>query len=71
MAEKGANPGDGILKVEQRSASELKKHYEEVGERFVFVDHKNNPDAGMYVIVREVKNVKNPNAPRCASAFRR
>ena len=60
MAEKGTNPSDGMLKVEQRSASELKKHYEEVGERFVFVDHKNNPDAGMYVIVREVKNVKNP-----------
>ncbi len=51
---------DGILRVEQRTAKELKKHHEEVGERFVFVDHNNNPGANMYVIVREVKNVRNP-----------
>ena len=51
---------DAILKVERRSAGELKKHHEEVGERFVFVDQRSNPNARMYVIVREVKNVKNP-----------
>lgn len=49
-----------ILKVESRPASELVKHKEGPGRRFVFSDHKNNPEGQIYTIVRVVENVDNP-----------
>jgi len=49
-----------ILPVEIKSATELKKHKKGPGERYVFSDHKNNPEGKVYAIVRTVKNVENP-----------
>ena len=49
-----------ILPVSCRSAAELKKHSEGVGTRYVFSDHKNNPDGKVYSILRVVKNVERP-----------
>ena len=53
-----------VLFVESRPATkELKKHTSELGERFVFVDGKNRPDARLYVVARVLKNVKSPYEP--------
>ena len=49
-----------ILDVEARSAAELIKHTHGPGTRFVFSDHNNNPDGNIYVIMRKVENVDNP-----------
>lgn len=49
-----------ILKVESRSSSELVKHKEGPGRRYVFSDQNNNPDGQVYTIVRVVENVDNP-----------
>ena len=49
-----------ILPVSYRSAAELKKHGEGVGTRYVFSDHKNNPEGKVYSALRVVKNVKRP-----------
>ncbi|MEM3759889.1 MAG: hypothetical protein QXZ02_02105 [Candidatus Bathyarchaeia archaeon] len=48
-----------ILRIEERSSTELKKHLEGPGKRYVFSDHKNNPEGKIYAIVRVVKNVDN------------
>ncbi len=53
-----------ILGVEERSAAgELKKHTEELGRRFVFVDNKNYPKGKLYTITRAVVDVKTPYEP--------
>jgi 2-isopropylmalate synthase len=49
-----------ILDVVARSATELIKHQHGPGTRFVFSDHKNNPEGSIYVIMRKVENVDNP-----------
>jgi hypothetical protein len=49
-----------ILNVEARSAAELIKHSHGPGTRFVFSDHNNNPEGSIYVIMRSVENVDNP-----------
>ena len=49
-----------ILKVESRSASELVKHKEGPGKRYVFSNQNNNPEGRVYTIVRVVENVNNP-----------
>jgi hypothetical protein len=49
-----------ILNVEARSAVELIKHKHGPGTRFVFSDHNNNPEGSIYVIMRTVENVDNP-----------
>jgi 2-isopropylmalate synthase len=59
MTSKTNNQGR-ILKVTSRGASELIKHRNGPGERFVFSDHNNNPDSGIYTIVRVVRDVENP-----------
>ena len=46
-----------ILNTVARSAEELIKHTKGPGTRFVFSDHKNNPQGNIYVIMREVRNV--------------
>ncbi len=51
-----------ILNVVARSADELVKHKKGPGTRFVFSDHNNNPDGNIYVIVRSVENLDNPEA---------
>ena len=49
-----------ILTIEARSATELKKHSEGPGTRYVFADHRNNPGGDIYSIMRTVKDVDNP-----------
>jgi len=51
-----------ILNVVARSADELVKHKKGPGTRYVFSDHNNNPDGNIYVIVRSVENLDNPEA---------
>jgi hypothetical protein len=59
---KSADAEKLILKVEARSAEELKKHSKGPGTRFVFSDHNNNPEGNIYTIVRLVENVDRPEA---------
>jgi len=49
-----------ILNVVARSAEELIKHTKGPGTRHVFSDHNNNPEGNIYVIMREVHDVDNP-----------
>lgn len=49
-----------IMDVVARSAEELIKHTKGPGTRHVFSDHNNNPEGGIYVIMRTVENVDNP-----------
>lgn len=49
-----------IMDVVARSAEELIKHTKGPGTRHVFSDHMNNPEGNIYVIMRSVKNVDNP-----------
>jgi len=49
-----------ILDVKVKSASELTKHKNGPGKRYVFSDHENNPNGNVYTIVRVVENVDNP-----------
>ena len=49
-----------ILKVVARSAEELTKHTAGPGTRYVFSDHKNNPEGNIYTIMRLVKDVERP-----------
>jgi hypothetical protein len=49
-----------ILNVVARSAEELIKHTKGPGTRYVFSDHKNNPEGSIYVIMRTVENVDRP-----------
>jgi 2-isopropylmalate synthase len=50
--------------VEERAAAgELKKHTEELGRRFVFVDNKNFAESKLYAITRAVVDVKTPYEP--------
>ena len=49
-----------VLPIEARSSTELKKHGEGVGTRYVFSDHNNNPEGKVYAILRKVKNVNRP-----------
>ncbi len=48
-----------ILRVEERSATELKYHDIGPGKRYVFSDHRNNPSGKIYAIVRTVEDVSN------------
>ena len=48
------------MDVVARSAEELIKHTKGPGTRFVFSDHKNNPEGNIYVIMREVHDVDPP-----------
>jgi hypothetical protein len=50
-----------ILNVVARSAEELTKHTKGPGTRYVFSDHRNNPEGNIYVIMRTVENVDKPN----------
>ncbi|MGD0624092.1 MAG: hypothetical protein ABSB32_05170 [Thermodesulfobacteriota bacterium] len=57
-----------ILNIEDRSAEELIKHTKGPGTRYVFSDHKNNPGGNIYVIMRIVENVDQPEMhiqPHC------
>jgi 2-isopropylmalate synthase len=49
-----------ILNVVARSAEELIKHTGGPGTRYVFSDHKNNPQGNIYTIMRLVKDVERP-----------
>ena len=49
-----------ILPVEARSAEEITKHAKGPGTRYVFSDNKNNPDGNIYVAMRRVDNMDNP-----------
>ncbi|HEY1501171.1 MAG TPA: hypothetical protein VGF88_16480 [Acidobacteriaceae bacterium] len=49
-----------ILSVVSRSAEELIKHTKGPGTRYVFSDHKNNPGGNIYVIMRGVHDVDQP-----------
>jgi 2-isopropylmalate synthase len=49
-----------ILNVQARSADELIKHTTGPGTRYVFSDHKNNPEGNIYAIVRIVENLDHP-----------
>jgi hypothetical protein len=49
-----------ILNIEARSAEEITKHAKGPGTRYVFSDHKNNPEGNIYVAMRTVENVDNP-----------
>jgi len=49
-----------ILPVHVRSSSELLKHTEGPGTRFVFSDHNNNPNGNIYTILRVVHDVDQP-----------
>jgi 2-isopropylmalate synthase len=49
-----------IMNVEARSADELVKHKKGPGTRYVFSDHNNNPEGNLYVVVRVVEGVDNP-----------
>jgi 2-isopropylmalate synthase len=49
-----------ILNVEARSAEEIKKHAKGPGTRYVFSDNKNNPEGNIYVAMRRVDNMDNP-----------
>jgi 2-isopropylmalate synthase len=52
-----------ILKVTKGAAAgALKKHFKEIGERYVFCDKNNNPGGNIYAIAREVHNVEEPGA---------
>lgn len=53
---------DLILPIEERSAEELKKHTKGKGKRYVFSDHRNNPDGNIYCIVRTVRNIRKPSS---------
>ncbi len=50
-----------ICNVVARSAEELIKHTKGPGTRYVFSDHKNNPEGNIYVIMRTVENVDKPD----------
>ena len=57
-----------ILNIEDRSAEELIKHTKGPGTRYIFSDHKNNPGGNIYVIMRLVENVDQPEMhiqPHC------
>jgi hypothetical protein len=57
-----------ILNIEARSAEELIKHTSGPGTRYIFSDHKNNPGGNIYVIMRKVENVDQPEMhiqPHC------
>jgi hypothetical protein len=57
-----------ILNIEARSAEELIKHTPGPGTRYIFSDHKNNPGGNIYVIMRKVENVDQPEMhiePHC------
>ena len=59
---------DLILNVEARSAAELKKHQKGPGTRYIFSDHRNNPEGNIYVVVRKVEGLDNPEGhvePHC------
>jgi hypothetical protein len=59
---------DLILNIEARSSEELIKHRKGPGTRYVFSDHKNNPEGNIYVIMRTVENVNQPEMhiePHC------
>ena len=49
-----------ILNIETRSSEELIKHTTGPGTRYIFSDHKNNPGGNIYVIMRKVENVDQP-----------
>lgn len=49
-----------IMDVVARSAEELIKHTKGPGTRYVFSDHNNNPEGGIYVIMRDVEDVDHP-----------
>lgn len=49
-----------ILNTVARSAEELIKHKRGPGTRYVFSDHKNNPEGNIYVIMRKVEGVDHP-----------
>jgi 2-isopropylmalate synthase len=49
-----------ILNTMARSAEELIKHKKGPGTRYVFSDHKNNPEGNIYVIMRKVEGVDHP-----------
>lgn len=49
-----------ILNTVPRSAEELIKHKKGPGTRYVFSDHKNNPEGNIYVIMRKVEGVDHP-----------
>lgn len=49
-----------ILNVEARSAEELLNHKKGPGTRYVFSDHNNNPGGNLYIIMRAVENIDNP-----------
>ncbi|MGQ9696183.1 MAG: hypothetical protein ACUVWV_15720 [Thermodesulfobacteriota bacterium] len=51
---------DLVLNVVARSATELIKHKEGPGTRYVFSDHRNNPEGNIYVIMRKVENLDHP-----------
>ncbi len=51
-----------IFGGEARSATELVKHQQGPGTRYVFSDEKNNPEGNIYVIVRFIDNVDHPEA---------
>ena len=57
-----------ILNIEDRSAEELIKHTKGPGTRYIFSDHRNNPGGNIYVIMRLVENVDQPEMhiqPHC------
>ncbi|MEM0135569.1 MAG: hypothetical protein QXU18_10185 [Thermoplasmatales archaeon] len=50
-----------VNKPEIRSATgELKKHYAEIGKRFVFFDNRMNHNGDLYVVMRKVVGVNTP-----------
>jgi len=59
-----------VLKVEKRSpVGELRRHGDDIPERFVFVDKKNNPSGKLYAMLRVIDEIKQPvgNEPRTHS----
>ena len=49
-----------ILNVEAKSSEELIKHKKGPGTRYVFSDHENNPESGVYVSMRAIENEDHP-----------
>ena len=49
-----------ILNVEERKSDELVKHATGPGRRYVFSDNQNNPQGNLYVALRAVENLQNP-----------
>lgn len=58
-----------------KSASELIGHREGQGTRYVFLDHRNVPETSLYIILREVKDIRDEQSHvdahihNCDSAF--